>query len=377
MAINIKKIKLADKCRDFSWILERFESNQLSLLGDSFNKGSFDKFRMAIKCVQEVYENQWDIDINEVDGKVDITGVIIHFPEVLLKNSRDKQHSMSNLFVKIHLRKDGTNIKVGGLSGGRTSVSYAEYCSNYFHSHLPGSFTNQRSSQSPFYSSFCTGSGHINDFIAEINSETLTRERMIPFLVQIISLVSWESLEGGPHRKISNIRVNSNRGRISNPSQQDSLYLKNKVIDYHKDNEIIPNIDFKLESGQYTIVDNEKFNKFLTETVQLTDTDKRRVICMQDNQGNYYQYGSIPGYELPPNTSNHKYIFQGREIPFEIGSPPDIGDLTNIHYFLHPEVKSFIKQELEYDINIKKVRQSTIDRYSNQTSDATESVASN
>lgn len=374
---KLKEIKLQDKCRDFSWINTQKENNRLTLAGENVTIAVFNKLRMFVKAVEEVYSGNWDLDIslngNIENPVVDILGIIIHYDKLTISNSNGKTHDITDLFVKISIVRDDNEIHISHLSGGRTSITYAEYCSNYFHSHLPQGQRKVFSNNTlPGWGSFCRGSGHINDFMAELNSDGITEERLIPFLVQITGLVSWESLEGGPHKTMRNIKVNSNRGRISTPTNSDSKYLLDKVINYHKDNDNIPDIEFKIESGQYKIVDNDRFEKFLTETVPLHDTDKARVICMADTAGNYYKWGSIPGYELPPDTTRViKFIFQGREIPFTIGSPPDVGDLSNIEYFLHPNVRSYIKQELEYDSNIKKVREDTIKRYSNPTEHAT------
>lgn len=376
---KIQDIKKADKCRDFKWILEQQENKKLRLSGEYMTKSLFEKFRLFIKCTQEVYEGLWDLDITLTgpdEDIVDILGVVIYFPEITLKNSYKKEHTVTDLFVKISLTRRGDEIYIAHLSGGRMSVSYAEYSSNYFHSHLPGSITNNSTGTAPFYSSFCRGSGHINDFIANINSEGISEERLIPFLIQITGLVSWESLEGGPHRRIQQIHISTLSGRRSNPNTNDFKALKDLVIDYHKNNKITPQVDFKLENGQYIIVDNDKFEKFLTETVPLDESLKRRVICMKDSQNDYYQFGSPPGYSPVRSTTGpeFKYIFQGKELTFKIGEPPSLGDTTNIKYFLHPEARNFIKQELEYDINIKKIRESTIRRYSNKTGNAKEGV---
>lgn len=373
-----KKIKLEDKCRDFLWVKKKFEEDKLFLSTDRFNKGCFEKFRIIIKCVQEIYENKWDLDIEVMSsGNVKVKGIIILFNRIDLKNSEGAEHLIENLFVKIHLRKDGTDVKLYHLSGGRTKISYAEWCSNYFHSHLPTGY-GARGEGSPYFSSFCTGSGHINEFMADLNSEPISQSRLVPFLLQIIGLVSWESLEGGPHRRIRNIRVNSNSGRLSRPNDRDSKFLMDKILEYHRSNEIIPDIEFKLEDNKYKILDNDRFVKFLEESTTLTEEEKARVLCMQNSEGQYYKYGNVPGYTPAPDTSQDvKFIFQGEEIPFIIGPPPEVGDLSNIHYFIHPNIKKFIKKEIEYDINIKKIRKSTIDRYSGQTDNARESTESN
>ncbi len=378
----LKKIKLEDKCRDFNWINSKYQEGKLYLGGNKFTATLFDKFRLLIKCTQEIYEDSWDIDLNirnfnsEEDFSVDIKGIVILFKDIEIKNSNNKSHKIKDLFVKVNLYKDGSNLCINDLHGGRTTISYDEWSSNYFHSHLPGYINRNSNDAPPYWSNFCRGSGHINDFIAEINSEGLTKEKIIPFLIQILGLISWESLEGGPHRTISSIRTRTSSGRILNPSNQVSKGLMDLVIKHHRDNNIVPDIEFKLESGKYTIVDNEKFTKFLTETIEFTDTDKARYFGIEAENGVYYAYGQLPGFPQPPNITR-KFIFQGQEIPMVIGNPPNMEELSKKQYVLHPTIRSFIKQEIEYDINIKKIRKSTIDRYSNQNGNATKGIKPN
>ena len=68
--------------------------------------------------------------------------------------------------------------------------------------------------------SFCTGAGEINDYKLNLNSNC-TEENCIAFLLQLMTLVNWESLQGVPFKYISNIKFNP---RSSGPSYT-TLYL--------------------------------------------------------------------------------------------------------------------------------------------------------
>lgn len=369
MTDNIRRLKLADKARDFTWVKEIFEEGHLYLDHLPFGKTNFEKFRGAIKCIQEVYEDSWDLEIVEVldsNGEdflgYSIGGVIIHFKEINIRNSMGQSHLIEDLFVKIRLNLDGSNLIVGGVSGYRTKVSFAEWSSNYMHSHLPGSrFTTGRDTGNMPFNTFCLGSGEIRDHVMEIQAEGFSQTRFTSFLLQVIGLVTWESLEGGPHKRIGSIRVNSNSGRVSSPSKSQAMALKRRVLDVYRVGKIIPKIDFVLSEEGYTIVGNAKFLKFLENEII---EDKPTFICMRGSDGQLYQYGSLPGFDTPPIISK-KYIFQGREIPLEIGPVPTIITEEDVDYFLHPKVKTWIKESLEYEINTKKIRKSTIDRYTN------------
>lgn len=377
MAINIKEIKLEDKCRDFNWILKQYKENKLLILGKPFTDTSFESFRLFIKHTEEIYEDSWDIDIKataiEGEYKIDIQGVVIHFPEITIKNSSKKEHVITDLIVKVVLYIGGTRLMIHHLEGGRLSISYAEFSSNYFHSHLPG-YYNRNGNQSPFYSNFCKGSGHINQFIAELNSEVFNQGNIEPFLIQISGLVIWESLEGGPHRKIRYISIRTITGRKFTISDVAVKAIKHKILEKHREGKIKPVLDFKIENNTYTIVDNENIDVFIVDTVELSSQDLTCILVMEDSTGTYYKYGQAPGYLEVPNTEEEVYIFKGQEIAFRIGEAPTTGDTSSINYFVHPEVRQIIKKEIEYDINISQIRESTIQRYRSEINDATEGI---
>ena len=222
------------------------------------------------------------------------------------------------------------------------------------------------------YNTFCTGSGEINIYQSDINTEGISEARLTSYLMQIMTVVGYESIEGTPYRYISNIIIRDSSGRRSNPSDNTSNNLYNRVLNYYKQEKKTPCLEFALENGKYIVKDNKKFDEFLMTQV-ITDEDKRAILCMIDETGAYYRYGSTPTREIPPVVEN-KYIFQGNEISFTIEDIPSEVDESNIEYSIHPNIKKYIKNRIEYDINKKSIRKSTIDRYSNQVSNARKSV---
>jgi len=176
-----------------------------------------------------------------------------------------------------------------------------------------------------------------------------------------MTLVGYESIEGTPYRYIKNVMI-KNTSIVSIPSSFLAISLYNKVIDYHKQQEKKPCLEFSFENEKYVVKDNEKFDEFLMTQI-ITDDDKKNILCMIDETGTYYQYGSTPKLSQPPIVNN-RYIFQGKEITFKIEDIPNEIEDNNIVYFIHPIVKKIIKNKIEYDINRKKIRKSTIDRYS-------------
>lgn len=390
-----KKIKLQDKMRNFSWVAQQQSKGRLYINGRKVRDNVFNEFRTFVKTTQEIYENSWDIDIEtsmeefsikKSSGKtrigrklvIQIRGLVLYFPRVTITNRERKSHLIKDIFVRIpFFINHRERLGIERIEGGRTTLSYAEYCSHYYHSHLSinaiGSISSR--SQPPMYSTFCTGSGEINIYQADMNSEGITEARATAYLMQIMTVVGYESIEGTPYRHIRNIMIRDASGRRSNPNRNVADNLYRRTLAHCKDNNIVPCLEFAIENNKYIVKDNSKFDEFLLATV--TDEDaKRNILCMIDETGAYYQYGSTPTREQPPTVTN-KYIFQGREIQFTVEDIPGKTDDSNIEYFIHPFIKTYIKNQIEYDINKKSIRKSTIDRYSNQSSNARKSVQPN
>lgn len=390
-----KKIKLQDKMRNFSWVAQQQSKGRLYINGRKVTDNVFNEFRTFVKTTQEIYENSWDIDIEtsmeefstkKPSGKtrierklvIQIRGLVLYFPRVTITNRERKSHLIKDIFVRIpFFINQRERLGIERIEGGRTTLSYAEYCSHYYHSHLSinaiGSISSR--SQPPMYSTFCTGSGEINIYQADMNSEGITEARATAYLMQIMTVVGYESIEGTPYRHIRNIMIRDASGRRSNPNRNVANNLYRRTLAHCKDNNIVPCLEFAIENNKYIVKDNSKFDEFLLATV--TDEDaKRNILCMIDETGAYYQYGSTPTREQPPTVTN-KYIFQGREIQFTVEDIPGEIDDSNIEYFIHPFIKTYIKNQIEYDINKKSIRKSTIDRYSNQSSNARKSVQPN
>ena len=383
-----KALKTSGKLRNFNWVVEQYKKKRLYIGGHRLNtKDKFDQYRLFVRLVSEIYENEWDIDfilqIRDHKVEIHIVGPEIHFPAVRITNRIGATgHNIRDLFIKVNLFIDttSTHIKIRGLQGGRSTFTLAEVSSDYAHSHISGHSIHS-GYPVPFYSGICTGSGHINDYMAEINGGEVTETNITRFLVQIMSLVAWESTEGGPYRRIANITLRTNSGsRFSVYTRYaDDLYTQ--IINAHKNMEATPDLEFILENGKYKLIDNEKFERFLRYNGTprgATDSQLSRFICVIDESGQAWQAGRMPNISdvrLPTNTI--PFVFRGEEKTLVVDGRPEAQSSEATVNRFHPDYKQYIKQQIEYDINKKSVRKSTIDRYSNQTYNARECAEPN
>lgn len=360
-------LKSKGTIRNFGFILKQYEKGRLYIGGNKINsKRKFEQFRLLVRLLNEVYEGKWDIDfkITQLDESklgLNVLGPIIHFPEVTITNRDNMSHNIKDLFVRISMATHNSNLYIEEIQGGRTTYTYAEVSSDYSHSHLPGTYISSVRPL-PYFNKFCTGLGHINDFIAEINAGEVTETNLTRLLVQIIGLVSYESIEGAPYRNMRNIFIRTQSGIYYNHSTQRNLELYRRLISYYKVYDGPIPLEFILENGKYKLKDDTSFESFL-QTIEFTESEKGYYLALIDEIGQAYAYGQPPGYVDLGLPVGQTFIFRNEVKTLVVTNPPT--QITNIEYKIHPKVKEDIKKEIEYDINKNSVRKSTIDRYSN------------
>jgi len=120
--------------------------------------------------------------------------IIIHYPEVIISNDEGIKHKMKDLYVFIMLKH---NYLVQGLQGLRGSINYFEYKADYAHSHLSGINKTK----------FCLGGTELAELVAELSDpDSFDEESFETLIYQLDSLVKWESISGGPYRKLKNLQ---------------------------------------------------------------------------------------------------------------------------------------------------------------------------
>ena len=378
-----EQIALSGNIRDAAWFTQQYQKGRIKLLDNNnpISSSIFEQFKTAIRVINDIYDNSWDIAFEvkkDFNNKIflEIKGIYILFSEINITNRDRANHTIKDLLVLIQLYNyNNTALKIHSLKGGRLTLSYAEYQSDYFHSHLSISKNSISTGMNlPHLSAFCTGSGEINIYHSNINGDGFNEERFIRYAMQIMSLVSYESIEGTPYKYIRSISVRPHSGHYYNADNSRKLRFKNKVISYYKQEDKIPVIDIHIDStNSYCISDNETFKNFIY-SIPFNDEDKNWFFCSLGDNNVYYSYGQTPGYAIPPNIQS-TFIFRNVEKRMVIEPAPE--GVNTVNYIVHPNLIKYLKEEIEYELNKGKIRKSTIDRYSVKLSDATESIQSN
>ena len=122
---------------------------------------------------------------------------VIHFPEIFITNSKGKKHTITDMFVRLDFNSMG--VLMSEPLGTRSTITYAEECSYYRHSHLNGQ---GRSS----WGSFCLGG---TDLSSLINDMRISYDSYMyqALLLRLPEYLNWESLGGGPYQYINRINL--------------------------------------------------------------------------------------------------------------------------------------------------------------------------
>lgn len=371
--MTYQDIKLADKTRNFSWVKELYLSEKFFIGDEKVCEETFSQFVEMIKLVDDIYTGAWDLDFATFEDEYYLQGIVIHFPHILITNRDKLEHNIEDLFVRIPLKIIDKRIRILKLQGMRTTLSYFEYCSNYFHSHLSMNIYT-KTLYSGMYTDFCVGSGEIVMYTSNFNADGFSEEVFTAYLLQIMSLVGYESIEGTPFRYLKDIGpVADYQSAYRIPITYQTNTFLAKFLNEYKEETL--DISVGIEKNKYFIDNDEKLVKLFKDNIVDID-DKEAFLCFNTPTG-YCKFGSIPTRHVAPTVSDSiSYIFQGRTIPMKVEEPPATVDLSKREYTLHPEVMQKIKEELENEINKRKIRESTIKRYTNTSDNGPESPKS-
>ena len=228
-------------------------------------------FDAVLKLTEEIYPNHCDLITNHgyfVDNFCKpVKTLLIKFDSTVLYNTLGQSHIVDDLYIAINFikteNKDTAKYKFGGtLYGCRESVTYAEFICRYRHSHV-------RTGTQGF-GDLCVGNGtEMSDLLAGlvVDFNFMDFEGL---LYQLMNYVAWESLEGVPFFKMSNIKVGQQSNSISiNNSDVDLAMINftNVILNVHR-----YNIPIKLVNTKdgYKLIINKEDEGYLQQLAKCT-----------------------------------------------------------------------------------------------------------
>lgn len=313
-----------------------FIVKQLTGMRDS----AFERIKVFTHVLQEIYPDSWEMQIHASSITQYDLYLLIYFPEITITNTVKEKHTIYDMFVRFSLLDfdDGT-FEIDSMQGVRTKVSYGEMASKYSHSHLPSN-----SHKTLIFSSFCLGSSEIRQLMILVNQSEDSDINLIRYFLQDIkSYLSWESLEGGPHIKMKNVVL---RGTMNDLPIVESMMLRD-IRSRLKDNSLYEYLSIDIDSnGRAFIIDDLDYECTLRMFYQKHFSyNSDRYLCYKDEGGNYYGTKSeIRNFKFTKDS----LVFHGKKIFFTLDKElPD----TQGELYVHPTIKQYITQILEYDIN--------------------------
>lgn len=226
---------------------------------------SIDIMNIILTALRKTYPDEFEI-IPEMSFKTGKFFIIIHFPTINITNMRYEKHVIHDIFVKltIYTDKSVNRLQLCNMSGMRTSYTKKEIIASYSHSHLSGAVRNSFGPWREFvetgsyyslseinntlkfqqyetlFSDFCLGNGGINKIMSVINSQNEFQKNInnwILFFRSIKAYLEYESIEGGPYRRIGDIgRINDRIGDISSSTNiYNNIYIEQIIHSYLPD----------------------------------------------------------------------------------------------------------------------------------------------
>lgn len=354
-----------------------------------FSKKSFAAIREIVRTVQSIYPDRWDIqfelypcqdypELNHITGfntryyyppKIYQVFIIIHFPELTIRNMDDKSHILKDFFIKlpIAVSKGRSNkdykIKLELFSGTRTTFTHLELLTNYIHSHMSANPTVDIIE----YHSFCFGSGSLESLFMEYNNSP-SSDLLEYILYSIQTYLEYESLETTPHRRMANIVLKDEAipsvhfNAISTVEDQVLRELKRKEF----------NFTWEFRNGRYVIADEEEVNDYCLELYEQGNLDSI-YICYKSVDGKFYTQSHnkkaniIQSYrnKMKNEDSLPCIIFRGEKVRLNIVEELDMEKIPEDKRVVLPAIVKQIKNIIENAVNLQAIRRSNLRRQSN------------
>ena len=124
--------------------------------------------------------------------------ILVNIPYITVKNSKNKIHLIEELWVLIVL---DVNSELMDIYCCRSKMSHREYKVSYAFSHAERQYGNNFG----YWRHLCFGRGDIANYISKLRYTNYSKSLYLPLPQTIWDYFSWESLEGGPYVRMSEI----------------------------------------------------------------------------------------------------------------------------------------------------------------------------
>lgn len=354
-----KELTLQQKWKDGIWLQQQVATKRLHPLVIEY-------MNIHSRLMQEVYPDKWDFEIvvtlAQQNKSVSINSIlktisyytldiqfhpVIWFENITISNSKKQSVPIKSIFVKLPVnlnRSTNRKYNIDSMVGARNIVSYNEYNNHYLHSHLPEQEISKYNLQ---YKQFCTGSGEINFMKTKIN-QGFQEGIFKTILFHLEGYLTWESLEGGPYMKIEDLFLKS--------KENDLTFFPEKVL-INKAIHLITlakihgaKLNWIIKDNSYRIKDDDLLEQYCLWTND-KELHQSNEIYYKDNGGNYYPIDA--SVESVIIQEDAYLAFQGKKHKIKVEGLLDTSDRP---FYIHPKIKKYVKQQLEFVANKEAIR---------------------
>jgi hypothetical protein len=289
--------------------------------------------------------------------------ILVHYPEVTISNENGESIVIWDLFVKVELTEDGTiPTENPGFKFNRSTYNYAQYVSNYMHSHVSNIPANLGDFQS-----VCLGTSPINHTIETLKSG-FDDTMWLMFCTELDEAVHVESLTGVPYHKMSQVsldggyKIDTNTNRYMllsavSPDPKLKDFMKEFILYYIEHGHMIisyagvfkcgmTNYDFLLDvSDCFIEFCNDKIKKGEVAGSELFNT-----FIQAARVKDYALYGKGNTSRIRNAEDRHLFTFKGNDIKLKIIH--DSED-TGLIYIMNTTLANTVKDTIINIINYR------------------------
>lgn len=370
------------RTKKVSWITRMAMQNRLCYSNGKWDAFYMDKYiefmEKLVDTMDRVFGQEWDMHAQSfmAEGpdnyeREDVYELfpVIRFKRVLLKNSKGLEKPLNDMFMSFRVEKSPEgHFYLRYPTGTRATFPVEDMNTGFVHSHLRYRSIN-RFSDAFMLQGFCTGSGEINDFLAQMRGEDVDSGFLEFFFVFLDTFISWESLEGTPHAYMSKTLSEYDRQQV-NPGEamcrECYMGLREKLAE---NPELFSSPDFVFHDGRYIIKDNPKLDMLLRRVSMSSAFIKKKVLCKLSPDGKYYSMkkGSASRQDLGEYNRSMEnsfgerpyFLLQGEKVHYTIVQSRQEKDDPE-EFNVHPKFKEYVKQRMEEKLYSRAIRYSEL-----------------
>ena len=279
-------VKTYDDYKKLEYKIETFEQTIYDDFELRRNKIINFKSLSDIKSLEDVIKHHFTSDNYEITNNGEFLNIVLKYNNITITNSEEGSHFIKSIFVKLIFNKNNKKFN-STIEGVRGDLSVKELNSGYNHSHLRTG-TNG-------WTVFCLGSSEIAGIITDLNMHEFNDAKFDLLLYNLEEYIKWESLEGGPYFRISNLNYGER--------MRETVFSDQEVTEIYEDfvSEQQPfNTTFDVSLKKIKVVNDDLFIKHLSD------------ICPESAKGKYINGTFVKNLNYDEILRKAKSVFQDK-----------------------------------------------------------------